>query len=282
MKKKPPAAKPQKDRPKPLAKVTPAKGPDVINNPAPRYRLVYGFTRMEALLKLRGPGAFQRFKLIGEAGIAEGSIQIELGNVIIDPSINLRLVSPTPEEVEAMIASIKAEGLLEDPGVQLSTGDVRLARRANLVENVRRKGLAPHELATGLHTLKKAGETMDTLQASSGLSPDYIYGLIRCREKLHPDLWEIFSRAGRSAPVNEFISLCQYPAEEQLARWQQKTAGGAQPPAGKGSPRPRAKSLLQKVPTVEGDREPRLESDEWRRGLRFGLAVIAGQVQWSP
>lgn len=129
-----------------------------------------------------------------------------------------------PKKVKELAESIKAHGLLQAPIVQRRDGKCYLvagyqrfaalrmlgaqstdcaviggthadALLLNFVENDVREDLTPPEQAKALHRLVKAEKIpAATVIESCGKSKKHVENLIRMREKLTPECWEIFEK----------------------------------------------------------------------------------------
>lgn len=90
-----------------------------------------------------------------------------------------------------------------------------------LAENIVRKQIRPAEMAAGLSTLKSKPRTDGKpwtgklIAQAVGLSEGYVNNLIRLREKLAPELWEMFRKlpAG-SGEVRRFIEASGLKADD--------------------------------------------------------------------
>lgn len=175
--------------------------------------------------------------------------------------------------------------------VQPSSGDERtdefVASCENLIENLHRKNLRTFEIANKLYRMHQVAPemTVQDLSEAVGMSRSYCSRLIRIRKRAAPELWEVFVRHdganyGSGIGFNDLAHIVRLPKDEQLQRWQALVAERTCPHSGAADPRARKRpgagqlrKYLRQTDTLGG-------SEDWQKGVRFGLLVALGRQEW--
>jgi ParB/RepB/Spo0J family partition protein len=127
----------------------------------------------------------------------------------------------------------------------------------NLVENIQRSDLAPHELAARTHEISASGLSNGDIAKRLGLSRPHVANLVRCKANLHPTLWAALrnvregARDGTGVTLTWFIQMAALNHEDQLARWEEKLGKTAEAAEGEGdgSGEEEAKKERSKAPS---------------------------------
>lgn len=163
------------------------------------------------------------------------------------------------------------------------------ALNLNLLENLQRRNLKPHEIAKTLHRMKRARpeRTIRELAGDVGLSYPYVSNLVRIANKSHPVLWDLFMHFGTSfghgITYKDFVSIVKLPKDEQLDAWHALIAEREGKIAERGGKararkRPTDKTLTSYLGAIEDMHAP----PAFRQGVTFGIQVALGERGWTP
>lgn len=165
----------------------------------------------------------------------------------------------------------------------------------NLVENIVRSDLAPHELASTVFEISQSGITNAQLAKRLGVSRSHIANLVRCKANLHPTLWAGLrnvregARDGAGVTLTWFIQMAALNHDDQIARWEEKLGKNDEPSPddsdGEEPKKERSKApskrvveeymfALKTVPKAERD-------DEWKH-IYDTLKWVRGERRTPP
>ena len=174
--------------------------------------------------------------------------------------------------------------------VLASTGDEKMdevnARVLNLVENLHRENLRPWEIAEGLYQVKEADPslTFDRLAELANLSRPYVTNLVTLRKRAHSFVWEQFVRWGTKMKINyhDVLKIVTLPSERQVDAWNkllEEIQNQAKDPSMKrGREKKPGPVKLRKFYHAVDSLKSR--PSEYRKGLKFGLAIALGLKRW--
>jgi ParB/RepB/Spo0J family partition protein len=145
------------------------------------------------------------------------------------------------------------------------------ATRVAIVENTQRRRLRPAELATALTELLPNYEHAGALAEDMGLSASYVRNLVRIKQKVVTELWDIFVRYGDSVSCDRMAEIAALPKSEQVAAWNKS----AERPGGAGRRR-RTLSLRRVQQTVKRLEDSPREGEYWR-GVVDALRSVIGE-----
>jgi len=162
----------------------------------------------------------------------------------------------------------------------------------NVRDNMLRGDLKPYDIAVKAHMLRdKYEQKGPTIARGLGLDRDYCNNLMRCLDKLHPDIIEAWSKYDENATVSFLTSILTKEHDEQWERWLKKTgqwvepgeeenepgAGGDKPASDKPK-RPAVTVLESAIDAVKASEKP----DDWKAGAIAALKFAAGATARIP
>lgn len=175
--------------------------------------------------------------------------------------------------------------------VQPNSGDERAdefrASCDNLSENLNRRNLRPFEIANKLYRMAQSAPEMTTEQLAEavGLSYPYVSRLLRIRRRAAPELWELFmghdgANYGAGIGFKDLAVIVRAPKDEQLQRWQKLVAERTAPQSGGPEGRSRKRPGMGQLRKYLRQTEMLGGSEDWEKGVRFGLLVALGRQEW--
>lgn len=180
-------------------------------------------------------------------------IELPVAAVVVDPALNCRQY--TPDDIKEACEQFEAQPMLHAPTVARVEGEWRLVagfRRfavwqvkgieqgvfrwidapdaiallvANLVENIGRRDLRPHELVESLVRLHEHGLDAYEIADRCKRSDRWVRRLLALKRSAHPELWTMFvARVSPHLTMARMLDLSDHPRETQLARWRELLA----------------------------------------------------------
>lgn len=177
-------------------------------------------------------------------------IELPIAAVVVDPGFNCRAY--TAEEIAEACDQFESQPMLHAPTVARVGGEWRLVagfRRfavwqvkgvadgvfrwidatdarelliTNLVENIGRRDLRPHELVEAFVRLQREGLDAYEIAARCQCSDRWVRRLWSLQRSAHPELWSAFvAGTTRHLTLTRMLDLADHPPAVQLQRWRQ-------------------------------------------------------------
>lgn len=177
-------------------------------------------------------------------------IELPMAAVVVDPAFNCR--RHTPERIERACARFEAQPMLHAPTVTRLEGEWRLVagflrfavwqvknvpsgvfrwieatsmqalRITNLLENLDRDDLRPHEIVESFVRLREEGMDAYQIAEECGCSDRWVRRLWALKRSAHPELWEAFvAERWPHLTFRRMLDLADHPPDVQLRRLRQ-------------------------------------------------------------
>lgn len=110
-----------------------------------------------------------------------------------------------------------------------SSIDLKGAKILNLIENVQREDLSTYETAQSCLSLhKQFGMTHAEIASNLGKSKSYVGNLVRCCQRLAPEILGFWEEGDPQAIVDYLVVLAKVDHDTQRTRWAQKKGLGVE------------------------------------------------------